>query len=58
MEKKPRSSYHGNSQSIIMELGRYVKLGVNYFTIHFADIPDIRSLDLFATDVIPVSDSG
>jgi hypothetical protein len=43
----------GTSNSIIREIVRYVNLGVNYFTIHFADLPDIRSLDLFAKHVIP-----
>jgi alkanesulfonate monooxygenase SsuD/methylene tetrahydromethanopterin reductase-like flavin-dependent oxidoreductase (luciferase family) len=43
----------GTSNSIIREIVRYVNLGVNYFTIHFADLPDIRSLDLFAKYVIP-----
>ncbi len=43
----------GTANSIIREIVRYVKLGVNYFTIYFADIPDIRSLNLFAKYVIP-----
>ncbi|MGA7898953.1 MAG: LLM class flavin-dependent oxidoreductase [Nitrososphaeraceae archaeon] len=52
-KRNPDLVITATANSIIMELGRYVKLGVNYFTIHFADIPDIRSLDLFARYVIP-----
>ena len=52
-KKNPDLVIAGTANSIIREIGRYVKLGVNYFTIHFADLPDIRSLDLFARYVIP-----
>jgi alkanesulfonate monooxygenase SsuD/methylene tetrahydromethanopterin reductase-like flavin-dependent oxidoreductase (luciferase family) len=52
-KKNPDIVITGTANSIIEEIDRYVKLGVNYFTIHFADVPDIRSLNLFARYVIP-----
>ncbi|MGA9842460.1 MAG: LLM class flavin-dependent oxidoreductase [Nitrososphaeraceae archaeon] len=52
-KKNPDLVIAGTANSIIREISRYVKLGVNYFTIHFADVPDIRSLNLFARYVIP-----
>ena len=52
-KKKPDLVIAGTANNIIREMSRYVKLGVNYFTIHFADVPDIRSLNLFARYVIP-----
>lgn len=52
-EKNPDLVLAGTANSIIREISRYVKLGVNYFTIHFADVFDIRSLNLFARYVIP-----
>jgi alkanesulfonate monooxygenase SsuD/methylene tetrahydromethanopterin reductase-like flavin-dependent oxidoreductase (luciferase family) len=52
-KKKADLVIAGTANNIIREISRYVKLGVNYFTIHFADVPDIRSLNLFARYVIP-----
>jgi alkanesulfonate monooxygenase SsuD/methylene tetrahydromethanopterin reductase-like flavin-dependent oxidoreductase (luciferase family) len=48
----------GTSNSIMREIVSYVNLGVNYFTIHFADLPDIRSLSLFARYIIPYFRNG
>jgi alkanesulfonate monooxygenase SsuD/methylene tetrahydromethanopterin reductase-like flavin-dependent oxidoreductase (luciferase family) len=43
----------GTADEIVKELGRYIEKGVNYFTVHFADLPDLGSLQLFARYVIP-----
>jgi alkanesulfonate monooxygenase SsuD/methylene tetrahydromethanopterin reductase-like flavin-dependent oxidoreductase (luciferase family) len=44
----------GTPNDIIGEIKRYmVSGGVRYFTIHFPDLPDLRSLNLFAKSVIP-----
>jgi alkanesulfonate monooxygenase SsuD/methylene tetrahydromethanopterin reductase-like flavin-dependent oxidoreductase (luciferase family) len=44
----------GTPNDIIGEIERYmVSGGVRYFTIHFPDLPDLRSLNLFAKSVIP-----
>jgi alkanesulfonate monooxygenase SsuD/methylene tetrahydromethanopterin reductase-like flavin-dependent oxidoreductase (luciferase family) len=44
----------GTPNDIIREIKRYVVIGgVRYFTIHFPDLPDLRSLNLFAKSVIP-----
>ena len=44
----------GTPNDIIKEIKRYMVVGdVRYFTIHFPDLPDLRSLNLFAKYVIP-----
>jgi alkanesulfonate monooxygenase SsuD/methylene tetrahydromethanopterin reductase-like flavin-dependent oxidoreductase (luciferase family) len=44
----------GTPNDIIREIKRYMVIGgVRYFTIHFPDLPDLRSLNLFAKSVIP-----
>jgi alkanesulfonate monooxygenase SsuD/methylene tetrahydromethanopterin reductase-like flavin-dependent oxidoreductase (luciferase family) len=44
----------GIPNDIIREIKRYMVIGgVRYFTIHFPDLPDLRSLNLFAKSVIP-----
>jgi alkanesulfonate monooxygenase SsuD/methylene tetrahydromethanopterin reductase-like flavin-dependent oxidoreductase (luciferase family) len=44
----------GTPNDIIGEIKRYMVIGgVRYFTIHFPDLPDLRSLNLFAKSVIP-----
>ena len=44
----------GTPNDIIREIKRYMVVGgVSYFTIHFPDLPDLRSLNLFAKSVIP-----
>jgi alkanesulfonate monooxygenase SsuD/methylene tetrahydromethanopterin reductase-like flavin-dependent oxidoreductase (luciferase family) len=42
----------GTPEKIIKEIDRYTNIGVRYFTIHFPDLPNIRSLQLFAKYVI------
>ena len=44
----------GTPNDIIGEIKKYMVIGgVRYFTIHFPDLPDLRSLNLFAKSVIP-----
>jgi alkanesulfonate monooxygenase SsuD/methylene tetrahydromethanopterin reductase-like flavin-dependent oxidoreductase (luciferase family) len=44
----------GTPNDIIKEIKRYMVVGgVRYFTIHFPDLPDLKSLNLFAKSVIP-----
>ena len=44
----------GTPNDIIREIKRYMVVGdVRYFTIHFPDLPDLRSSNLFAKYVIP-----
>jgi alkanesulfonate monooxygenase SsuD/methylene tetrahydromethanopterin reductase-like flavin-dependent oxidoreductase (luciferase family) len=44
----------GTPNDIIREIKKYMVIGgVRYFTIHFPDLPDLRSLNLFAKSVIP-----
>jgi hypothetical protein len=44
----------GTPDDIIKEIKKYIIVGgVRYFTIHFPDLPDLRSLNLFAKSVIP-----
>jgi alkanesulfonate monooxygenase SsuD/methylene tetrahydromethanopterin reductase-like flavin-dependent oxidoreductase (luciferase family) len=44
----------GTPNDIIREIKRYMVIGgVRYFTIYFPDLPDLRSLNLFAKSVIP-----
>jgi alkanesulfonate monooxygenase SsuD/methylene tetrahydromethanopterin reductase-like flavin-dependent oxidoreductase (luciferase family) len=42
----------GTPNKILNEIDRYLKIGVTYFTIYFPDLPDTRSLKLFAEHVI------
>jgi hypothetical protein len=51
--KNPDLVISGTANNIIREINRYKNIGVNYFTIHFPDLPDLRSLDSFARYVIP-----
>jgi alkanesulfonate monooxygenase SsuD/methylene tetrahydromethanopterin reductase-like flavin-dependent oxidoreductase (luciferase family) len=44
----------GTPNDIIKEIKRYMVVGgVRYFTIHFPDLPNLKSLNLFAKSVIP-----
>ena len=43
----------GTPDTIIREINRYLNIGVTYFTVWFPDLPDTRSLQLFAEHVIP-----
>ncbi|MGH7909239.1 MAG: LLM class flavin-dependent oxidoreductase [Thermodesulfobacteriota bacterium] len=43
----------GTPEKILKEIERYVTIGVNYFTIYYPDLPDLRSLQLFAEHIIP-----
>jgi alkanesulfonate monooxygenase SsuD/methylene tetrahydromethanopterin reductase-like flavin-dependent oxidoreductase (luciferase family) len=51
--KNPDLVISGTANNIKREINRYKNIGVNYFTIHFPDLPDLRSLDLFARYVVP-----
>lgn len=44
---------NGTPNTILNEITRYLNIGVTYFTIHFPDLPDTRSLQLFAEHIIP-----
>jgi len=44
---------NGTPEKILKEIERYVSIGVNYFTIYYPDVPDLRSLQLFAEHIIP-----
>lgn len=51
---KKTAAILGTPNDIIGEIKKYmVSGGVRYFTIHFPDLPDLRSLNLFAKSVIP-----
>lgn len=51
---KKTAAILGTPNDIIGEIKKYVVSGgVRYFTIHFPDLPDLRSLNLFAKSVIP-----
>jgi alkanesulfonate monooxygenase SsuD/methylene tetrahydromethanopterin reductase-like flavin-dependent oxidoreductase (luciferase family) len=53
-KKNSKVSIVGTPNDIIKEIKRYVIIGgVRYFTIYFPDLPDLRSLNLFAKSVIP-----
>ena len=43
----------GTPEKILKEIERYVSIGVNYFTINYLDLPELRSLQLFAKNIIP-----
>jgi alkanesulfonate monooxygenase SsuD/methylene tetrahydromethanopterin reductase-like flavin-dependent oxidoreductase (luciferase family) len=42
----------GTPKTILREIKRYLNIGVTYFTICFPDLPDTRSLQLFAEHII------
>jgi hypothetical protein len=42
----------GTPNTILNEITKYLKITVTYYTIYFPDLPDRRSLKLFAEDVI------
>jgi len=42
----------GTPETILREIKRYVNIGVTYFTLCFPDLPDTRSLQLFAEHII------
>ena len=53
-KKNPKVAIVGTPNDIIKEIKRYIVVsGVKYFTIHFPDLPNLRSLNLFAKSVIP-----
>jgi alkanesulfonate monooxygenase SsuD/methylene tetrahydromethanopterin reductase-like flavin-dependent oxidoreductase (luciferase family) len=53
-KKNPKVAIVGTPNDIIKEIKRYMVVGgVRYFTIHFPDLPDLKSLNLFAKSVIP-----
>jgi hypothetical protein len=43
----------GSPNAILNEINKYIDVGVPYFTIYFPDLPNIRSLRLFADHIIP-----
>lgn len=42
----------GTPEKILKEIKKYLNIGVTYFTLCFADLPDTRSLELFAEHII------
>jgi alkanesulfonate monooxygenase SsuD/methylene tetrahydromethanopterin reductase-like flavin-dependent oxidoreductase (luciferase family) len=53
-KKNSKVTVVGTPDDIIKEIKKYIIVGgVRYFTIHFPDLPDLRSLNLFAKSVIP-----
>jgi alkanesulfonate monooxygenase SsuD/methylene tetrahydromethanopterin reductase-like flavin-dependent oxidoreductase (luciferase family) len=53
-KKNSNMAIIGTPNDIIKEIKRYIVVsGVKYFTIHFPDLPNLRSLNLFAKSVIP-----
>ena len=42
----------GTPKTILREIKRYLNIGVTYFTVSFPDLPDTRSLQLFAEHII------
>ena len=54
-KKNPKAAIVGTPDAIIKEIKKYIIVGgVRYLTIHFPDLPDLRSLNLFAKSVIPI----
>ena len=52
-KKNSKVAVVGTPDDIIKEIKKYIIVGdVRYFTIHFPDLPDLRSLNLFAKSVI------
>ena len=53
-KKNSKVAIVGTPNDIIKEIKRYMVVGsVRYFTIYFPDLPDLKSLNLFAKSVIP-----
>ena len=53
-KENPKVAIVGTPNDIMKEIKRYMVVGdVRYFTIHFPDLPDLRSLNLFAKSVMP-----
>ena len=53
-KKNSNTAIVGAPDDIIKEIKKYIVVsGVKYFTIHFSDLPNLRSLNLFAKSVIP-----
>jgi alkanesulfonate monooxygenase SsuD/methylene tetrahydromethanopterin reductase-like flavin-dependent oxidoreductase (luciferase family) len=53
-KKNPKVAIVGTPNDVIKEIKRYMVVGgVRYFTIHFPDLPNLKSLNLFAKSVIP-----
>ena len=53
-KKNSKVAVVGTPDDIIKEIKKYIIVGsVRYFTIYFPDLPDLRSLNLFAKSVIP-----
>jgi alkanesulfonate monooxygenase SsuD/methylene tetrahydromethanopterin reductase-like flavin-dependent oxidoreductase (luciferase family) len=53
-KKNSNMAIIGTPNDIIKEIKRYMVVGgVRYFTIHFPDLPNLKSLNLFAKSVIP-----
>ena len=42
----------GTPETILREIKKYLNIGVTYFTVCFPDLPDSRSLQLFAEHII------
>jgi alkanesulfonate monooxygenase SsuD/methylene tetrahydromethanopterin reductase-like flavin-dependent oxidoreductase (luciferase family) len=42
----------GTPETILREIKKYLNIGVTYFTLCFPDLPDTRSLQLFAEHII------
>jgi alkanesulfonate monooxygenase SsuD/methylene tetrahydromethanopterin reductase-like flavin-dependent oxidoreductase (luciferase family) len=53
-KKNSKVAIVGTPDDIIKEIKKYMVVGgVRYFIIHFPDLPDLKSLNLFAKSVIP-----
>ena len=53
-KKNSKVAIVGTPDDIIQEIKKYIVVGgVRYFIIHFPDLPDLKSLNLFAKSVIP-----
>ena len=53
-KKNSKVTIVGTPDDIIKEIKKYMVVGgVRYFIIHFPDLPDLKSLNLFAKSVIP-----
>jgi alkanesulfonate monooxygenase SsuD/methylene tetrahydromethanopterin reductase-like flavin-dependent oxidoreductase (luciferase family) len=42
----------GTPETILIEIKKYFNIGVTYFTLCFSDLPNTRSLQLFAEHII------
>jgi alkanesulfonate monooxygenase SsuD/methylene tetrahydromethanopterin reductase-like flavin-dependent oxidoreductase (luciferase family) len=53
-KKNSKVTIVGTPDDIIKEIKKYMVVGgIRYFIIHFPDLPDLKSLNLFAKSVIP-----